>query len=163
FASIDPNTGLPPTDPTVGFLQPGMEGSVLFTVLPKPSVPTGTIVQNQASVVFDFNPAMNTPVWSNTLDNDKPISQVQTLPATHLTPDASTSLVEGNDTLSVADASGTVGLPTTLSAVLLRASDNAPLKGRSLHFFVNNIPVGTADTDSTGTATLNYLVPAFPF
>src|ERR1035438_2141851 len=42
FTSIDPTTGLPPSDPTVGFLPPdvnGVEGpsSVTFTVKPKRS------------------------------------------------------------------------------------------------------------------------------
>jgi WD40 repeat protein len=234
FTSLDPATGLPTTDPLAGLLPAGVEGSVQFLVTPKSSAPTGTIVQNQASVVFDYNPAMNTPVWSNTLDNDKPISQVQTLPATsnsnsinvqwagtdvgsglkdftvsvsdnggpftpwqtnttfteavfngayghtyafestardnagnveamHSTPDASTSLTEGNDTLTVADAVGTIGFPTTLSAVLLRSSDNKPLPNRHLQFSVENIPVGSAVTDATGTASISYLVTAWPF
>lgn len=65
--------------------------------------------------------------------------------------------------ITVNDAAGVIGLPTTLSAVLRRSINNVPLKGRSLHFFVNNITVGSAVTDSTGTATLMYNVPAFPF
>src|SRR5205823_1679149 len=83
--------------------------------------------------------------------------------ATHPTPDASTNLVLGPINLTVTDTSGTIGLPTTLSAVLRRSSDNAPLPNRKLLFSVAGHSVGYAVTDSTGTATLNYLVPAFPF
>jgi hypothetical protein len=87
FTSIDPSTGLPPTDPTVGFLPPDSngivgQGSVLFNVTPKSSLTTGTQVSNTASVVFDANAAINTPTWLNTLDVDAPVSAVSALPAT---------------------------------------------------------------------------------
>jgi hypothetical protein len=47
----------------------------------KQGLPTGTLTENQASVVFDFNPAINTPTWMNTLDNSPPTSKVLALPA----------------------------------------------------------------------------------
>ena len=86
FTSIDPNTGLPPEDPMAGFLPPNMnspegEGSVLFTIMPKAGLPTGTEIRNKASIVFDTNAPIETPEWLNTLDNDKPSSQVAALPA----------------------------------------------------------------------------------
>jgi|GEM_PF-3304095 len=81
LASIDPATGLPPTDALVGFLPPGVEGSVTFTVMPGRGLPTGTLVQNQAKVVFDQNAPVITAVWSNTLDNTPPTSQMAALPA----------------------------------------------------------------------------------
>ena len=85
--SIDPATGNLPTDPWVGFLPPDVhppegDGSVLFTVMPKAGLATGTEVPNQASIVFDVNPPLLTPQWLNTLDNSKPVSQVQALAAT---------------------------------------------------------------------------------
>ena len=87
FTSIDPSTGLPPTDPTVGFLPPDSngivgQGSVLFNVTPKSGLTTGTQISNTASVVFDANTAINTPTWLNTLDVDAPVSAVSALPAT---------------------------------------------------------------------------------
>jgi len=82
FLSIDPATGLPPIDYMVGFLPPGVGGSVFFTVKPKTGLITGTTIQNQATIVFDTNPPISTPTWLNTIDNDKPISQVLPLPAT---------------------------------------------------------------------------------
>ena len=82
FQSLDPATNKPPADPTAGFLPPGTTGGVFFTVMPKPGVPTSTMVQNQATIVFDSNAPMNTPTWSNTVDNTPPTSQVLPLPAT---------------------------------------------------------------------------------
>src|SRR5262249_30801101 len=66
------------SDPN-GFLDPGQEGSVLFSVLPRPGLPTGTVVNNQATIVFDANAPMDTNTWFNTLDNDKPASKVDAL------------------------------------------------------------------------------------
>jgi len=87
FTSIDPTTGQPPTDPTVGFLPPNVnppqgQGSVSFTVMPKPGLATGTPIENQATIVFDTNAPIATPVWANTLDNTPPTSQVAALPST---------------------------------------------------------------------------------
>jgi hypothetical protein len=87
FTSIDPSTGLPPTDPTVGFLPPDSDGivgqgSVLFNVTPQSGLATGTQISNTASIVFDANAAISTPTWLNTLDVDAPASAVAALPAT---------------------------------------------------------------------------------
>jgi streptogramin lyase len=82
FQSLDPATDLPPTNPLAGFLPPGAEGSVFFTVLPKSTPVTGTVIQNTATVVFDANPPINTPTWSNTIDSTQPISRVSPLPST---------------------------------------------------------------------------------
>jgi hypothetical protein len=87
FRSIDPATGEPPEDPMVGFLPPNVippegEGSVMFTVLPRTGLPTGTEIRNQASIVFDTNPSVPTGEWFNTLDNSKPTSAVLPLAPT---------------------------------------------------------------------------------
>jgi hypothetical protein len=85
LASLDPATGLPPTDPTAGFLPPDInppagEGFVFYTVSPLAALPSGTAITNQASVVFDVNAAILTPIWSNTLDTAIPISKLRKLP-----------------------------------------------------------------------------------
>ncbi|MGO8790136.1 MAG: choice-of-anchor D domain-containing protein [Terriglobia bacterium] len=82
FQSLDPTTMQPPTDPTVGFLPPGVGGSVFFTIMPNPGLPTNTQILNQASVVFDTNAPVLTPTWLNTMDNTPPTSSVQSLPST---------------------------------------------------------------------------------
>ena len=89
FVSIDPNTGLPPSDPTVGFLPPDTDGIsgqgyVLFTVKPKAGLPNGTEIKNQATVVFDANAPILTPVWTNTIDTAAPSSHVAALPASQV-------------------------------------------------------------------------------
>ena len=54
---------------------------MLFTVKAKSGLPTGTQIRNKASIVFDNNAAIATPEWLNTIDNTKPVSSVQPLPA----------------------------------------------------------------------------------
>jgi hypothetical protein len=87
FEAIDPATGLPPTDPTVGFLPPDIDGivgqgSVVFEVMPRAGLTTGTAIMNTASIVFDANAAIATPTWLNTIDADAPVSAVTALPMT---------------------------------------------------------------------------------
>ena len=86
FTSIDPTTGLPPSDPTVGFLPPDVDGvegqgGVVFSVMPKSTLTTGTQITNMATVVFDANAPINTQTWLNTVDKDPPSSGVTALPA----------------------------------------------------------------------------------
>ena len=92
FTSIDPATGNLPEDPRVGFLPPNVtppegDGSVLFSVMPKSGLPTGTEIRNQAEIKFDANAPILTPEWMNTLDNSKPTSQVMPLAAIQSTTD----------------------------------------------------------------------------
>lgn len=87
FTSIDPATGDLPANPLEGFLPPNInppegDGSVLFTVIPKQGLPTGTEIRNHAEIIFDVNEPIVTPEWLNTLDNTKPTSQVASLSAT---------------------------------------------------------------------------------
>lgn len=84
FQAIDPNTGKPPEDPQKGVLPPNVispkgEGSVSFNIIPKDSLSFGTKILNRASIIFDTNPAIATNEWINTIDNQKPISQVALL------------------------------------------------------------------------------------
>ena len=82
FTSIDPATGqpLPPESPE-GFLDPNVtppegDGTVMFFVAPKTGLPTGTVIRNRATIVFDQNQPIDTPEWLNTIDNAKPTSNV---------------------------------------------------------------------------------------
>jgi len=86
FTSIDPDTLQPTADPLAGFLPPNHvpsegEGSVLFTVSAKQGLASGAQIHNQARIFFDTNDPIDTPVWTNTIDNAKPASQVQPLPS----------------------------------------------------------------------------------
>jgi hypothetical protein len=83
FNSIDPTTGQPPL--LDGFLPPNNtqhegEGSVLFTVMPRPGLASGAQISNGASITFDTNPPHDTPTWVNTVDDTPPQSHVLPLP-----------------------------------------------------------------------------------
>jgi hypothetical protein len=76
FTSLDPATGLPPGDPLAGFLPPNInppegDGSVVFTVAPRADLTTGTQITKHASIVFDTNEPILTPVWLNTINQPR--------------------------------------------------------------------------------------------
>jgi hypothetical protein len=50
--------------------------------MPKSTLTTAELVQNKASIVFDTNPPIDTPVWANTIDKTKPSSHMFSLPST---------------------------------------------------------------------------------
>jgi hypothetical protein len=101
FLSIDPATGVWPENPVAGFLfvndeTKRGEGSVSYTIRPRPGLPTGAELRGVANIVFDTN----LPVATNqidpadpskgtdpnrealvTLDAAGPASQVDPLPA----------------------------------------------------------------------------------
>jgi hypothetical protein len=104
--SIDPDTLEPPSDPEVGLLPPNGsppegEGSLDFTVAPR-SLASGTTLSNQASIVFDDNPAIVTDAWTNKIDKAAPTPTVAA--ATGSEPQAAKVTWGGSD-----DASG-IGL-----------------------------------------------------
>lgn len=81
FTTLDPTTRLPPSDPTLGFLPPNVDGIqgqayVNFTVMPKSGLAEGTRWENTARIVFDANAPIDTPTWVNTLDTLPPVSHV---------------------------------------------------------------------------------------
>lgn len=85
FESIDPETGLPPEDPLIGFLPPNKnppegEGWVKFSIYPKADLPSGTEIMNQATIIFDVNPPIETNTVLNTIDILPPVSAVEPLP-----------------------------------------------------------------------------------
>jgi hypothetical protein len=91
FTTIDPNTGDVPQNPFVGFLPidtvpPQGEGYVTCSVSPKPGVTTGTGVGEQATIVFDNQAPLATPVALNVLEAGTPASSVTPLPPVTLTP-----------------------------------------------------------------------------
>ncbi|MBV9123757.1 MAG: hypothetical protein JO112_10405, partial [Planctomycetes bacterium] len=92
FTSIDPATlDVPTGNPLEGFLPPDTnpplgEGIVTYTVKPKATDTTGTVINAQATVVFDTNAPINTKAIFNTIDAGAPTSSVQPLPATTTNP-----------------------------------------------------------------------------
>jgi hypothetical protein len=85
--AIDPSTGWIPEDPTVGLLYPDDatgrgQGSISYSAAPLAGVPSATAINNRASIVFDYNDPIATPLAHNTLDAGPPTSHVLPLPTT---------------------------------------------------------------------------------
>lgn len=84
FTAIDPATGEFTYDPLAGFLPPNTEnhdgeGFVSYTVRPKADLPSGTEISNAATIIFDWNEPIDTPLVVNVIDSGPPQSAVQTL------------------------------------------------------------------------------------
>ncbi|MCP5528023.1 MAG: pre-peptidase C-terminal domain-containing protein [Verrucomicrobiales bacterium] len=92
FHCVDPLTGDYPEDPMAGFLPPFNPeteyeiGWVEYRVRTRDDLPTGTRIENQAQVQFDFlgpwGLAPKDGPWVNTIDAAPPESRVAPLPAT---------------------------------------------------------------------------------
>jgi hypothetical protein len=171
FTSIDPSTGLPPSDPTVGFLPPdtnGVEGqgSVTFTVTPKSGQTTGTQVTNQATVVFDANAPINTPSWLNTIDVTLPLSSVTALPSTESSPTFTVSwsgsdVGSGIATYSIYDSdNGGTYTPWQVASTATSASFTGQV-GHTYGFFsiatdgAGNVQTAKTSADTTTTVIGN--------
>jgi len=118
FQSLDPVTGLDPEDQTIGFLPPDVnspegEGSVSLSAMPRTDLPDGTVITNEATIVFDTNAPIPTNQPTNTLDSGKPSSHVDTL-----------SPVPGDETRIVAQWSGTDGFGSGIRDYSIFVSDN---------------------------------------
>lgn len=84
LVTIDPVTGNPPEDPTIGFLPPNHsppegEGWVSYTINPKSNLLSGTEICNKAIITFDSNPQIETNEIINTIDSLPPISNINPL------------------------------------------------------------------------------------
>jgi uncharacterized repeat protein (TIGR01451 family) len=82
LTAIDPQTGEPPTSPLLGILPPNNEqregeGFVTFRVKPKRTVPTGTVITNSATIVFDTEEPLTTNEVFNTIDALPPTTSVE--------------------------------------------------------------------------------------
>ncbi len=77
--AVDPITDTLPTNPLVGFLPPNDslgsgQGSVSFSINLKDGIGNGGSINNRASIVFDYNDPIFTPIWCNTKDIIAPVS-----------------------------------------------------------------------------------------
>ncbi|KPA18868.1 YD repeat-containing protein [Candidatus Magnetomorum sp. HK-1] len=84
FTAIDPDTGEPSEDPLNGFLPPNNsenqgEGYVRFQVMPHLDIESGTIINNMATIIFDKNEPVDTPIAYNTIDINLPESSVRSI------------------------------------------------------------------------------------
>ncbi|WP_321437599.1 leucine-rich repeat domain-containing protein [uncultured Bacteroides sp.] len=81
FRAIDAETDTLPANQLIGFLPPNDsiasgQGCVSFSINLKDGIAHGARVKNQASIVFDYNDPIVTPVWSNTKDIIAPVSNM---------------------------------------------------------------------------------------
>ena len=79
FRSIDPTTLDWPKDPTAGFLPPNDstnrgQGSVSFSINLNKGITDDAILKNKATIIFDSNEPIVTPMWSNYKDVVSPSS-----------------------------------------------------------------------------------------
>jgi RHS repeat-associated protein len=70
FRTLDPETGELPEDPLAGFLPPNDdtgrgEGHVTFSVQPRSDAPDGTVLTNQATIIFDTEASITTNEVAN--------------------------------------------------------------------------------------------------
>ena len=87
LTAIDPETGEQPNSADLGLLAPNNaendgQGFVTYTIRPKSSAPTGTVIENKATIIFDTEEPIVTNTVTNTLDADIPSSQIAPLPMT---------------------------------------------------------------------------------
>ncbi len=86
FVSLDPLTGQAPTGLFDGFVYPesqsliGSDGYVQYTMALNAGLATGTTINQQASVVFDTQRAVEHGAVTNTIDAGPPSSSVAALP-----------------------------------------------------------------------------------
>ncbi len=121
LAAIDPATGQEPVDELTGFLPPNLEagigeGFVTFSVAAKTSAATGDVIDALATIIFDTEPPLDTPLWSNTLDAGDPQSEVDPL----------TGIVETATFLVSWTASDSVGGAGLASTTVYVSEDGQP-------------------------------------
>ncbi|MCA2657680.1 MAG: carboxypeptidase regulatory-like domain-containing protein, partial [Microcystis sp. M049S2] len=142
FTTVDPTTGELPIDALTGFLPPNLtspegEGFVNYSVRPKRNLSTETVIDAEAVIVFDTNEPISTPPIFNTLDVDKPSSQVDALPTTTDNPEFTVKWT-GTDTGSA------------LATYTIYVSDN----GGNYTVWLNNTEL--TEATYTGTAGHTY-------
>ncbi|MBM2814644.1 MAG: hypothetical protein HW421_1406 [Ignavibacteria bacterium] len=81
FQTIDPETGMAPSNPNAGFLpvddSTGKgEGFCNYTIVPKSTCQTGDVINAKATIVFDINDEIPTPEIFNTVDAQPPTSNL---------------------------------------------------------------------------------------
>ena len=87
FVSLDPLIMDLTEDPMGGFLPPNINypegvGFVSFNIGVNENLTHGTIIDNQATIIFDLNPQILTNIWSNEIDLDPPSSALNPLEST---------------------------------------------------------------------------------
>jgi RHS repeat-associated protein len=111
--SLDPLTNEFPNEVDRGLLPPNDEtgrgeGYVRFVIRPRPTIRDGAVITNQARIVFDTNPPIDTNTWSNTVDTLPPVSRVRPHTGIRISPTRAIIEWSGSDGLGSGIASYTI-------------------------------------------------------
>jgi RHS repeat-associated protein len=111
--SLDPLTNELPDEVDRGLLPPNDEtgrgeGYVRFVIRPRPTIRDGAVITNQARIVFDTNPPIDTNTWSNTVDTLPPVSRVRPHTGIRISPTRAIIEWSGSDGLGSGIASYTI-------------------------------------------------------
>ncbi len=68
------------------------------------------------------------------------------------------TIIPADTSITIAKVAGSYGQTKVLSAVLTRKTDGTKLANQTLTFMIDGNTIGTVNTDSTGKATLNYII-----
>jgi hypothetical protein len=84
LSDLDPETNRLRISADAGFLPPEAgngegQGSVAFQVGVLPDLPDGTVIANEADIVFDRNENIRTPLYVNTIDQNAPTSRAMSV------------------------------------------------------------------------------------
>jgi PKD repeat protein len=100
FKALNPETMSDNENPDLGVLLPNVdppegEGHVTFNVGVKPELKNNDVINNKATITFDFNEPIVTNQFVNTIDSEKPQSNILALPEEFS--DAINLEIEGSD------------------------------------------------------------------
>ncbi len=80
-ATLDPNTRTIKWNLLNVNLPPKGTGNVLFSIKPRPNLPSGTAIRNTATIQFEIFPPLTTNQTLNIIDMTAPVCKVNALPA----------------------------------------------------------------------------------
>lgn len=164
FKTIDRQTHDETTDPLAGFLpanvnSPEGQGFFTYSIEMKNGLPTGTQIQNKATILFDNNAPIVTNEWSNIIDNDLPSSSINSI--TKVNDTTALIIPQGNDVSSGVEQYRLYvsidGAPYTATSTLTDSVKVSGRLGKSYSFYllaidsVGNVESKTAVSEGSIT------------
>jgi hypothetical protein len=121
---------------------------------------TGTITGSDGTKAFQTITAPSVPFNQQSASANRIQFAVRDVAGNWSYSSSYTVATKYTTTLTVENASGTIGQPATLRATLRRVSDNAVLASKTVQFTVDGSNAGSANTDSAGVASRTWTVTA---
>ncbi len=152
------------TSTITAYLTINSNGQNTTLLYPGSSIPDGILVNFTSDLLGSVNPAQSTTL--NGLANTTYTACSAGLSAVSATvngQNVTTNISINNATaiptaISVNPIIGYNGYTTNIIATLTNSENNLPISGKTIKFYLNNTLIGTALTNSNGTATLPYNV-----